>query len=119
MSIAAMKVELKLIEIGETVKTRHILAQSIKDAEKDQFNPDYDTRAVLLDRVMELEATVAEFDELVERAQGLEKKACEIIQGAEQKPWVGLTEDEAAECWCTSALRTWKNIEAKLKEKNT
>ena len=36
-----------------------------------------------------------------------------------QRPWVGLTAEEAAECWTTSATQTWKNIEAKLKEKNT
>jgi hypothetical protein len=36
-----------------------------------------------------------------------------------QRPWVGLTEEEAAECWTTSAEQTWKNFEAKLKEKNT
>ena len=33
--------------------------------------------------------------------------------------WVGLTAEEAAECWTTSATQTWKNFEAKLKEKNT
>ena len=37
----------------------------------------------------------------------------------EQRPWVGLTAEEAAECWTTSATQTWKNFEAKLKEKNT
>lgn len=36
-----------------------------------------------------------------------------------QREWVGLTEEEAADCWSTSAVKTWKNIEAKLKEKNT
>jgi hypothetical protein len=36
-----------------------------------------------------------------------------------QKPWVGLTAQEAAECWTTNATQTWKNFEAKLKEKNT
>ena len=36
-----------------------------------------------------------------------------------QREWVGLTDDEAAQCWNTSAVQTWKNIEAKLKEKNT
>ena len=35
-----------------------------------------------------------------------------------QRPWVGLTAEEAAECWTTSATQTWKNFEAKLKEKN-
>jgi len=33
--------------------------------------------------------------------------------------WVGLTAKEAAECWTTSATQTWKNFEAKLKDKNT
>ena len=36
-----------------------------------------------------------------------------------QRPWVGLTAEQAAECWTTSATQTWKNFEAKLKEKNT
>jgi hypothetical protein len=35
-----------------------------------------------------------------------------------QRPWVGLTAEEAAECWTTSATQTWKNFEAKLKELN-
>ena len=36
-----------------------------------------------------------------------------------KRTWVGLTKEEAAECWSTSAVTTWKNFEAKLKEKNT
>ena len=36
-----------------------------------------------------------------------------------KRPWVGLTAEEAAECWTTSATHTWRNFEAKLKEKNT
>ena len=36
-----------------------------------------------------------------------------------KRPWVGLTAEEAAECWTTSATQTWKNFQAKLKEKNT
>lgn len=35
-----------------------------------------------------------------------------------QREWVGLTAEEAAECWTTSASKTWHNLEAKLKEKN-
>jgi hypothetical protein len=35
-----------------------------------------------------------------------------------QRPWVDLTAEEAAECWTTSATQTWKNFEAKLKDKN-
>ena len=38
---------------------------------------------------------------------------------ATKRTWVGLTAEEAAECWTTSATQTWKNFETKLKEKNT
>jgi hypothetical protein len=38
---------------------------------------------------------------------------------AAQRPWVGLTAEEAVECCTTTATQTWKNFEAKLKEKNT
>lgn len=49
------------------------------------------------------------------------KNALEMANKAldAQRPWVGLTAEEAAECWTTSATQTWKNFEAKLKEKNT
>ena len=42
----------------------------------------------------------------------MEKKAA-------QRPWVGLTAEEAAECWTTSATQTWKNFENALRNKNT
>ena len=35
------------------------------------------------------------------------------------REWVGLTDDERAECWSSSAKQSAINIEAKLKEKNT
>jgi hypothetical protein len=38
---------------------------------------------------------------------------------AAQRTWVGLTHEEAAECWTYNSRTSWKNIEAKLKEKNT
>ena len=36
-----------------------------------------------------------------------------------QRTWVGLTDEEAAECWTYNDRTSWRNIEAKLKEKNT
>jgi hypothetical protein len=42
-----------------------------------------------------------------------------LYTASPQRPWVDLTDDELAECWTTSATQTWKNFEAKLKEKNT
>lgn len=35
-----------------------------------------------------------------------------------QRPWVGLTAQEAADCWTTSATKTWHNFEAALRSKN-
>lgn len=42
----------------------------------------------------------------------------EDAAGSAKREWVGLTDEEAAECWTSSAVTTWKNIEAKLREKN-
>ena len=36
-----------------------------------------------------------------------------------KREWVGLTKEEAADCWSNEAVRTWHAIEDKLKEKNT
>ena len=52
---------------------------------------------------------IAERDSLRKRVKDLEQ----------QRTWVGLTEQEAADCWSTSAVQTWREIEAALKEKNT
>jgi hypothetical protein len=37
----------------------------------------------------------------------------------QQRPWVGLTDEEASWCQAPSTIQTWKRIETKLKEKNT
>ena len=36
-----------------------------------------------------------------------------------KRPWVGLTTQEAADCWTTSATKTWNNFESALRSKNT
>lgn len=41
-----------------------------------------------------------------------------LYQSPPKRDWIGLTDEEAAKCWNTSAVQTWKNIEAALKEKN-
>ena len=49
------------------------------------------------------------------------KEEIQIVQAAveySRRQWQGLTEEEAAACWSTSAIKTWQAIEAKLKEKN-
>jgi hypothetical protein len=35
-----------------------------------------------------------------------------------QRTWVGLTDEEAAECWTYNDRTSWRNIEAKLRSKN-
>jgi hypothetical protein len=60
------------------------------------------------------------FDELAKR-QGMWGGGFHAKRAAaadKQREWVGLTAQEAADCWTTSATQTWKNFEAKLKEKN-
>jgi hypothetical protein len=37
----------------------------------------------------------------------------------DKREWVGLTDEERAECWSSSARQSAINIEAKLKEKNS
>jgi hypothetical protein len=36
-----------------------------------------------------------------------------------QRPWVGLTAEEATKCWTISAIQTWFNFENALRIKNT
>jgi hypothetical protein len=43
----------------------------------------------------------------------------EVGVWGEKREWVGLTDEERAECWNSSAVQSAINIEAKLKEKNT
>lgn len=51
----------------------------------------------------------------IEREASMRKAVVAITK----REWIGLTEQEAAECWSTSTVRTWQAIETKLKEKNT
>jgi hypothetical protein len=41
-----------------------------------------------------------------------------LYASPQPRPWVGLTAQEAAECWTTSATQTWKNFESALRSKN-
>jgi hypothetical protein len=43
----------------------------------------------------------------------------EVGVWGEKREWVGLTDEERAQCWNSSAVQSAINIEAKLKEKNT
>jgi hypothetical protein len=42
-----------------------------------------------------------------------------LVRLVPQRPWVGLTDDEIADCMDMSIQKTCQAIEAKLKEKNT
>jgi len=46
------------------------------------------------------------------------RQAIEQAEKQQTAVWVGLTKEEAADCWSTEAVRTWHAIEDKLKEKN-
>ena len=56
------------------------------------------------------------FDELLD---SLESELRDVLgYYRQQRTWVGLTKEEAAECWSTTSVRTLQAIEAKLKQKN-
>ena len=107
-----------------------------------EFNPDYDAMAVLVEENQRLanhlselkdweaiaadqamtiaimKSEQAEFQELVAKVQELEKQACEIIR----REWVGLTEMDMLELNRKYYPRTFElmiAVEKKLKEKNT
>ena len=46
------------------------------------------------------------------------KRNQELYAIPPKRPWVGLTAQEAADCWTTSATQTWHNFEAALRSKN-
>ena len=69
--------------------------------EGEGIHPDYDTPAL-----RDVAALYAKYETLYLRSQPV-------------REWVGLTDEEAARCWTTSTVKTWKNIEQALKEKNT
>ena len=48
-----------------------------------------------------------------------DNKLIPLYTAPPRRPWVGLTDEEAAECWTTSATLTWKNFENALRSKNT
>jgi hypothetical protein len=54
-----------------------------------------------------------------DRIADLLEEAAEAFESAKERGWVGLTDEERAECWNSSAVQSAINIEAKLKEKNT
>jgi hypothetical protein len=84
--------------------------------EANEFNPDWDTQAVLVEEIQRMAKRIEEQeakdepwtpDDMAYRPDGLP-----------QRPWVGLTDKEAAECWTYNDRTSWKNIEAALKDKN-
>jgi hypothetical protein len=68
----------------------------------------------LIERLRLGDGTSADHELLLEAADALA-----LTSYPPKHTWVGLTAEEAAECWTTSATQTWKNFEAKLKDKNT
>jgi len=58
-------------------------------------------------------------ERIVTDANGHNHITTEPMLHQPKREWVGLTKEEAADCWSTEAVRTWHAIETKLKEKNT
>jgi len=69
------------------------------------------------DEVIEL-ATKAGGSHFAKYSADVFVRFAELVAGHERE-WVGLTKEEAADCWSIEAVKTWHAIETKLKEKNT
>ena len=55
-----------------------------------------------------------------ERGYHLKNFANRIVElDRQQRPWVGLTDEEINDCMSMSIQKTCRTVEAKLKEKNT
>jgi predicted short-subunit dehydrogenase-like oxidoreductase (DUF2520 family) len=110
MSIEAMKAALEALEdiFGKNkvdVGAINVLRKAIEEAEKQEpVACPYCHCSATLGAVY--------FDQ---NCAGCVKR---MIHPQPKREWVGLTDEEAAECWNSSAVTTWKNIEAKLREKN-
>jgi len=115
MSIEAMEMALEALEISASCVDPYYVPvgkSMIPEAEK--------AVSTLRQAICQAEKEQAEFQDFVEKVKDVEKKACEIIN----REWVGLTDDEICEAAEIDGADAWlfeiaRNIEAKLKEKNT
>jgi hypothetical protein len=64
------------------------------------------------------EALAQPEQEPVEDVVAYHSDGTSTVRIAPKRPWVGLTAQEAADCWTTSATQTWHNFEAALRSKN-
>jgi len=106
-----------------------------------EFNPDWDTQAVLVEEIQRMAKRIEELEAKDEPAATLEDLEQEIYENTRQfvsldvmewmlkryyttptqRTWVGLTDEELAELSASGLAwwDLWRAIEAKLKEKNT
>ncbi len=107
--------------------------EAIKAAlEANEFNPDWDTQAVLVEEIQRMAKRIEEL-EAKDEPYALEASMFSndrvkvdpvtgnVSIGTPQRTWVGLTDEEMAEIWENRGwyVPMFKAIEAKLKEKNT
>lgn len=99
-----------------------------------EFNPDWDQQAVLVERIRELEAELAKPEQAEKQEHQFKYtpyglRADELgnlsIGELPRKEWVGLTDKEILDLWVANHKNTGATdafacaVEAKLKEKNT
>ena len=83
----------------------------------DNFKPDWDAMAVMVEEQQRMAKRIFELEALLER------QTARIVDLQEKRVFVGLTDEEAVDCWPGLAMyadcaKFWENIEALLKEKN-
>jgi hypothetical protein len=95
--------------------------------EANEFNPDWDTQAVLVEEIQRMAKRIEELEAKGEPVcdkdpQGCWSVRCQLGNQCKNTPpqrtWVELTEDEAFTCQQRDYFETYKAIEAKLRSKN-
>ena len=133
-----MKEVLKYLQAGAIVpvdmKTTTLLVNALREAlaqpaqesaawaTKEDFYRELDRRVERMRKEMEIKTVTMRCKDYDVALPIIDTAFGHVLVGQvstpPQRTWVGLTAQEAAECWTTSATQTWKNFEAKLKEKN-
>ena len=133
-----MKEVLKYLQAGAIVpvdmKTTTLLVNALREAlaqpaqesaawaTKEDFYRELDRRVERMRKEMEIKTVTMRCKDYDVALNIVDMYGGHVVVGQvsfpPQRPWVGLTAQEAAECWTTSAIQTWKNFEAKLKDKN-
>ncbi len=98
---------------------KELLQEALNQLEHYETKPEFNSNINKTIAALRARLAPPEQDQMPTKIMGPNLE--EVLNAAgfyKQREWVGLTDEEAAQCWTIKSVQTWKNIEAKLKEKN-